>query len=363
MFSRMSSRERWLASLASKPVDRLPFWPKIDGAYPRKQTGRFSGFSRRELLDYVGTDLHVGGPGGYRSRRSCTEQSVCNEGNRRVTRFTTPRGELTYIEGYDEDSCSHHPIKFSVETIQDIEILTAFFADDHPEPDADQLTEARRVLSEMGDDGICVTSIGISPLMDWLQHLAGIQNGIFFLHDRPDLVGELFREMHRVLVRRAEIIAEHHPFDVVYSVENTSTTLISPAMFREWCAPYLMEYGRIITGAGKTHGLHMCGKLKALLPDIAALPAQFVEAFTSAPVGDTSLLDGRSGMPEKCLIGGTNATLWLEPAETIIDTLERDLADLPHRRGIVVTSAGVMPPACHPDTIRRVRDWVVAQAA
>ena len=104
--------------------------------------------------------------------------------------------------------------------------------------------------------------------------------------------------------------------------------------------------------------LHMCGHLRALLPDLAMIPAQAFEAFTSPTLGDTTLLDGRTQCPDKCLIGGTNAMLWTRPAREIIAQIESDLDALPHHRGIVVTSAGVMPPMCEPETIRQVCEWV-----
>ena len=107
----------------------------------------------------------------------------------------------------------------------------------------------------------------------------------------------------------------------------------------------------------------MCGYLKDLLPQIAKIPAVAYEAFTSPPLANTTLLDGRSACPNVCLIGGTCAPLWLKPAEEIIETLQHDLDELPHHRGIVVTSAGVMPPAATPETIKAVADWVKAYPA
>ena len=51
------------------------------------------------------------------------------------------------------------------------------------------------------------------------------------------------------------------------------------------------------------------------------------EAYTTPPVGDTTLAEGRTRMPSKCLVGGTNATLWMQPAEVILDVqADRDLA-------------------------------------
>jgi len=102
----------------------------------------------------------------------------------------------------------------------------------------------------------------------------------------------------------------------------------------------------------------MCGHLKAILPDLAHIPAQAFEAFTSPTIGDTTLLDGRNACPDTCLIGGTNAMLWTRTADEIIAEIEKDLDELPHHRGIVVTSAGVMPPVCTPQTIKQVCEWV-----
>jgi uroporphyrinogen-III decarboxylase len=115
---------------------------------------------------------------------------------------------------------------------------------------------------------------------------------------------------------------------------------------------------KITKEAGKNMVLHMCGHLKALLPDLNQIQVQAFEAFTSPTLGNTTLLDGRSACPGKCLIGGTNAILWTKTPEEIILKIEEDLDELPHHRGIVVTSAGVMPPLCKPETIKQVCEWV-----
>jgi hypothetical protein len=104
----------------------------------------------------------------------------------------------------------------------------------------------------------------------------------------------------------------------------------------------------------------MCGHLYDVLPDVDKLPAAAIEAFTSPPVGNTTLKDGRAACSDKCLIGGTNAVLWTKTAGEIFNEINHDLNDLAHQRGIVVTSAGVMPPLCKPETIKEVGDLVKA---
>jgi hypothetical protein len=95
-----------------------------------------------------------------------------------------------------------------------------------------------------------------------------------------------------------------------------------------------------------------------VLADVARLPAAGIEAFTSPPVGNTVLEDGRAACPDKCLIGGTNAVLWTKSAEEIFSQIKHDLDELSHQRGVVVTSAGVMTPLCKPETIKEVAELV-----
>jgi len=199
--------------------------------------------------------------------------------------------------------------------------------------------------------------------MHWVEFLAGIEMAHLLLADHRAAVEELFQAMHRVLLRTAEILAEHSPVDLLYMTENTSTTLISPAQYRRYCYPHVQAYGEIAWSHGRLLALHMCGHLKLLLPDLATLHAQAFEAFTTPTLGNATFLDGRTACPDKCLIGGTNAMLWTRPAAEIIAQIERDLDALPHHRGIAVTSAGVMPPPCEPETIRQVCDWVTTYPA
>jgi len=361
MSDAMTPRRRWMAALRCEPVDCFAFWPKLNHSYPRAQSGAFRDMSVQELLDWIDCDPQLGVPECVKTVHHRTRFEVVRENGTMRTIYGTPHGELVGIDRYDEPSGSWHPREFAVKTVEDIDRLTAYYEDLTFELDPEALARARERIKEIGESGMPIMGIGISPLMHWLQHIAGIAEGHYLLADHTEKVETLFAHMHRCLVDIATILAEHAPVDAIYSTENTSTTLISPAMSRKYCVPHLAEYGRIITAGGKMHLLHMCGLLKDLLPDIVALPAVAVEAFTSPPVGNTTFADGRAASPDECFIGGTNAMLWLGTAREIIARLEQDLAELPHKRGLIPSSAGVMPPACNPHTIREVCRWLKAQ--
>jgi len=125
-------------------------------------------------------------------------------------------------------------------------------------------------------------------------------------------------------------------------------------MFEKYCWRHLNEYGRIIAGRDKFHILHMCGKLRGLLPRIDELPAVAIEAYIAPPVGDTTLADRAALCSNTAVIGGTDATLWLQPVEEICARIERYLEEAGGMRGIVPTSAGAAPIG----KIKRVRKYL-----
>lgn len=354
----MTPKERCLAALRMESVDRLPFWPKLDGAYPNWQKAPFRDMDIDDIHDWIGSDRFTGICGCTREERSRTSvETVQTEDTRRVL-YRSPNGELELIEKFDSASHSWHPTKHPVQNLEDIRLMTEVYEDVTVERDHDELENARARCKDIGQTALTITCIGTSPLMHWLEYLAGIEMGQWLLRDYPSEVEALFDSMQRVVLRTTEIMCAQHPADVLVSSENTSTTLISPGQFKLYCAPHLKEYAHITNEAGRSLMLHMCGHLKALLPDLADVGAQSFEAFTSPTLGNTTLLDGRTHCPNTCLIGGTNAVLWTRPGEEIIAEIERDLDVLAHHRGIVVTSAGVMPPLCTPETIKQVCDWV-----
>ncbi len=358
MTDEMTPKERWLAALHLQPVDRLPFWPKIDGSYARAQTDPFRKMDVPAIHEWIGSDNHVWIPACVAERRVSTSVKTVRKADVLRRTFRAPNGLMEMVERFDEGSQAWHPVEFPIKGVEDVKLMTEVYDDVSVELDRDALSAAVERQDEIGHSGVTATAIGKSPLMQFVELYAGVEGAHYLLADHRAEVEALFYAMHRVLMRKAEVLAERSPADVLYMIENTSTTLISPGQYRHYCHHHLKDYALICQVAGRDLVLHMCGHLKALLPDLEQLPVSAFEAFTSPTLGDTTLLDGRSDCPGKCLIGGTNAMLWTQSADTIIDQIDADLNDLPHHRGIAVTSAGVMSPLAAPETIKAVCDWV-----
>ena len=354
----MTSRERWLAAMRFEPVDRLPFWPKIGGGYARAQQAPFNEMSGDEMHEWVGSDKHMGLPGGIREIRSNTGVSGTEDNGVKRTVYETPYGNLDTIARFDPGSSSWHPMTFPIKKVDDIKVMQAWYEDADYELNADEIEQAKIRKTEIGGDAITTTGIGESPLMHLVEWLAGVEEAHYLLIDHQAEVEALFEVMHRNLMKIARLKCERHPADLIYMIENTSTTLISPDQYRQYCFGHISDYGRLAQANDRFMVLHMCGLLRQLLDQLSALPVAAFEAFTAPPLGDTTLAVGRAGCPDKCLIGGTSACNWIRPAAEIIASLESYLGEVPHHRGIVLTSAGVMPPSCPPETIKAVSNWL-----
>lgn len=345
----MSSRERILAVLNGKDVDRFPVWLKMaNPTWKSTQPEPYHSMDGLELLRQADCDVMMGCglPGGaLKAERPHVQTRVETEGNIRHTITETPDGPLVGKVARETVTNTSHPVGFCADTLDGLRRLRWCYTDTTYTVDesvAQQGAECQRELE--AEDIFTMSGIGPAPLMDLVEHLCGPEAYAYHMYDDPALFAETLEIMHQDRLRQLQAMLPHVPSDTFWMSENTSTTLISPTVFERHCVPHLAAYGRLILEHGLIPVHHMCGTLNALLETIDALPAMANEAYTTPPVGDTTLAEGRTRMPSKALIGGTNATLWLEPAERIVEAVAEDLANCPDRRRIFLTSAGVLPP-------------------
>ena len=346
----MTGRERMAAALRGQEVDRFPVWLKMaNRTWQGLQPEPCRSMPALDLLRAAGCDL-VAGCSLPAEALACVRphatESVAVANGRRVTAIQTPDRTLVGEERIDPVTQTAHPSKYAAATLPDLASLRWYYRDTQYTVDPARTGPGQARQRELAAlDAYTTDGVGPSPLMHLMQHLCGPEACVYHLVDAPALFHELLELMHQDRLRYLRAVLPHCPADTFWLTENTSTTLISPAMFRDLCVPHLAEYGRLVLDHGLVPVHHMCGKLNAILEMIDALPALANEAYTTPPVGDASLAEGRRRMPSKALIGGTNAALWLQPVEAIVRAVAADLAACPDRRRIFLTSAGVLPPS------------------
>ncbi|HUU70316.1 MAG TPA: hypothetical protein VM186_12380, partial [Planctomycetota bacterium] len=163
----MTPKERWLAAIEMKAVDRLPFWPKIGGSYPRAQSGPFCEMDPNAVIEWTGSDQHTYvGPPTRDVRKNTSFETVKRNGvTQRI--YRTRHGSLEQTERFDEESQSMHPMTFPVKTAADIPLMIEWYEDGQVEFDADALEKSKASAAETGQRALIGTGIGESPLMLW----------------------------------------------------------------------------------------------------------------------------------------------------------------------------------------------------
>ena len=339
----MSSRERILAALRGQPVDRLPFVPLIDTysvldmpahVQQAMQAGANEGYWQGILaaLREIGCDImlrHVyvtksasGAPhlNGFGQFLPPVVTSSRMDGSTLIETLETPVGTLTGTWGFTEaHGWIPHPIKHLVNNLEELKIFT--YAVEHlnrakPEPDFENYIKAEQAL---GQGGLATTSFLNTPLMDLIETCWGLENTYYLLHDYPAEVEAVLAGLHEVQRNTVERIAES-PAPVVIEYENTSSTLLSPAIFKRYCLPILNEYADILKASGKIFLVHMCGKLKAFQADLAAARFDGVADISPLPTGNFTLDEAAASLPGKILIGGIDATAFIDPDLKQVET-------------------------------------------
>lgn len=378
----MSARERILAALQGKPVDRLPFVPLIDTytvldmpapILQAMQTASSEGYWQGMLAAFreIGCDImlrHVyttrsegGAPylNGFGRFKSPVAASSRMEGSLLVERLETPNGTLTGSWGFtDMHGWIPHPVKHLVTNHEELKLFT--YAVEHlilekPEPDFENFIKAERAV---GEAGIATTSSNNTPIMELIEAIWGLDNTYFMLHDYPDEVEAILDRLHQVQRLTMERIAES-PAKVVIDYENTSSTLLSPKIFRHYCLPLLNEYADILHAAGKIFLIHMCGKLRAFAGDMASARFDGIADITPYPTGDFPLDEAAAALPGKILVGGIDPTTFINPdlrqVEAEISALIERIKPYP---GVLLGSADTAPRGTPPETFRLIQHLV-----
>ena len=355
----MTGKERWLRAMAGEQTDRLLFWPKImNQSYMEGQAGRFRQMDLMEMYEYIGCDIQIYLPPCYKmTYQGCSYEETVEDGVM-YRRFRTPIGDLTGTLRYDPESDSYSPSGQIINNAEDLDIMLYFFRHTEVEVDEEKLEEGKRRYEELGDRGLCVSHVCESPLMDFLEWYAGIDGGQYLLFDYVDEVEELFAEMQRVNCRCMEIMCGNSPADILYITENTSTTIISPSQFSAYCHDHLLDYTRIARQYGRKLMFHMCGHLKLILPLLSDIPNTGIEALSSPPIGNTTFGEARGFLPQRALVGGTCALTWLKEPKAIREEIQGYLEELSDYRGIVVGTGGIVPPACPPEVLKEITEYI-----
>ncbi|MDD2762380.1 MAG: uroporphyrinogen decarboxylase family protein [Opitutaceae bacterium] len=266
--------------------DRLPV--TIHQWQPFHLREFMQGLDQLEAFRAVGLDASIMPPDVWRPGASPRwrqrEEDAGRSGHERLTRYRveTPDGELSWVSAANEYTTfvTEHIIK----TERDAEIFLKYWPDIH-------LDQARLAqwYDRTGDDGIVrgfVASFAQPGAWQEFCEMVGTQEAILWAIDHPEFVHHFIEEMTR---RKIEYVRRELPgakFDLIeHGGGAASSTVISPAMFDEFCVPYDRRIIAALHEVGLPVVYHTCGGMRAILDHIPANGCDASETLSPPGVG------------------------------------------------------------------------------
>ena len=181
-----------------------------------------------------------------------------------------------------------------VKTADDVVKLMAYFSSLRVEVSQAAKKGLQHTQERMGDRGILFCRTMGTPLGMCYRVYFHLTHLIYLMADEPVLMGDLFacmEEKYFLLYER--MLREGPEIDAFLGMDDTSTTLISPAMFEAHNVGLTNRRADLCHAHGKLYLHHSCGLIRHLLPIYRKTRKDGVDAFTAPPLGDVGYAEGR----------------------------------------------------------------------
>lgn len=361
----MHMRESLLKALRGEKPDRvvwtadITYWmagQKQKGRYdPRWDTEQGYLELHRELglMPYYYYPKFSAARAVYDRTVICSSQSA---GNTTIRRIATPAGELVQEESWQPESCCSACTRHMVESEADLDVLLYLLEHRRLEPrNLDDY--AARVALWAGYDGLPSIGLPRSPLSALFCEWAGVMNTVFLLSDVPDKMEEVFTRMEAQEEPILDALCRAAPPLVHFPDNLTSDSFTS--LYDRHVAGRHRRRLEALHAADVTCAVHLDGTVRGLLPKLAAVGFDAVEALTPTPCGDADAAEMRAlaGNPATVLWGGVPGAMFAPPYTW--DRMERHVREVMsvwQNEPFVLGVADQVPPDGDIEFCRRIAE-------
>jgi len=213
------------------------------------------------------------------------------EGSRRTTTWRTPlgaiSGEWTRLEG----CWSEAPTRYAVQEERDLDVLLCLL--EHRRLEPTNLDDFRQRLDLWAKyDGVPCLGLPRSPLPSFITDWAGVEHGALLALDHPEKVEEALQLMTAQEQPVLEAVAELKP-PLVHFPDNLSSDNLTTFFGAHMATRYRQRLD-FLHAAGVRCAVHLDGTVRGLLPRLAAVGFDAIEALTPQPAGDVAVSDMRA---------------------------------------------------------------------
>ena len=204
-------------------------------------------------------------------------------GDQSVRRWRTPLGDLCEETAFLPQSSSVGVTRFPVQTQADLRALLYLIEHRTMVPDCLDDYPARAAMWA-ASDGLPSVALPRSPLAAFLYEWAGMEHGIYLIADYPDLIDHLFKLMEAQESPIIDAVCQAAP-PLIHFADNLSSDNLAGYYDRYMAGGHARRIERLHT-AGVKCAVHLDGTVAALLPKLASVGFDAIEALTPYPAGD-----------------------------------------------------------------------------
>ncbi len=270
-----------------------------------------------------------------------------------LTITSTPHGELAERTHETVDR-TWRTVAFPVKTLQDLKGLKWLLERTVYTFSAENFEQGSRFLGDRGEPQFWVPK---SPYQALCQIWMKLDDFIYALADAPGEVEEVMAAIDVAYDPLYEEIVASGQVKIINFGENIHDHLLSPAYFERYLMPWYEKRARQLRAGGVYSHMHLDGYFKTLLPYLAGMPFDGLEALTPLPQGDVSLEEMRDHIGDKVVLDGIPAVYFLPyyPPDELARCVEK-VIEYFHPR-LVLGISDELPEGVDESGIDKVR-WV-----
>jgi hypothetical protein len=330
----MSMRERMLALIQGREMDRVPF-VMYDILVPPDQVFSHMGSGSIGLMRWCPI-WRVEHPHCHFAVEERWEDGM----RWQRTTLHTPAGTLDEVKAFESVHNSGSIRKHYVQEARDYEVLWFYLQDSVI---LDNYARFHQDQAELGENGFPLAHVERTPWQQlWVQWV-GLEHLAYHVADYPDRVAHTI-DLLEQRARRIFAIAYRSPAPLIDFPDNITAPAIGPERFRRHALPLYDELAGMLAERNVPVFVHMDGRLKPLWNDIAGSQVGGLDSFTPRPDCDTTVAEAVGLWPDKRLWVHFPSSMQLHTPDEVRATAEAILAAGGHTGRMQLQISEDVPP-------------------